>query len=213
MNFQQEVARALLKIDAVGFKPHEPITFVSGLKSPIYVDNRKFPFHPEEWKIVINGFEDTIKQKKIKFDVIAGIATGGIPHSSTLGHRLNKPSVYIRKESKGHGKGKKIEGGNVKGKKVLLIEDLVTTGGSSLAGVKALREEGAIVNDCLVIISYGFEEAKRNFEKEKVRLHSLTSFPVVLKEALEMKKFLEGELKILEDWLGDPHGWAERHGF
>jgi len=213
MEYQKEIARALIKIDAVGFKPHEPITFVSGMKSPIYVDNRKFPFHPEEWKIVINGFEDTIKQKKIKFDIIAGIATGGIPHSSTLGHRLNKPSVYVRKEVKGHGKGKKIEGGNVKGKKVLLIEDLVTTGGSSLSGVKALREEGATVEDCLVIISYGFKEAQKSFKKDKVRLHALTSFPVVLQEAVEMKKITKDVKNIVEDWLSDPHGWAERHGF
>jgi len=213
MEYQKEIARALIKIDAVGFKPHEPITFVSGMKSPIYVDNRKFPFHPEEWKIVINGFEDTIKQKKIKFDIIAGIATGGIPHSSTLGHRLNKPSVYVRKEAKGHGKGKKIEGGNVKGKKVLLIEDLVTTGGSSLSGVKALREEGATVEDCLVIISYGFKEAQKSFKKDKVRLHALTSFPVVLQEAVKMKKITKDVKNIVEDWLSDPHGWAERHGF
>lgn len=213
MNFQQEVARALLKIDAVGFKPTDPLTFKSGIKAPVYVDNRKFPFHPKEWKIVIEGFQDLIKKEKMNFDIIAGIATGGIPHSSVLGHALHKPSVYVRKESKGYGKNKRVEGGHVKNKKVLLIEDLVTTGSSSLSGVQALRDEGAIINDCLVIISYGFEEAKKNFKKEKVKLHCLTSFPVVLQEALELNRFMEEEMKIIEDWFSDPHGWAGRHGF
>lgn len=213
MNRSQEVAKALISIGAVGFKPNEPLTFKSGIKSPVYVDNRKFPFHPNEWKTVIEGFQNLIKKEKIDFDIIAGIATGGIPHSSVLGHALHKPSIYVRKESKGYGKNKRVEGGDVKNKKVLLIEDLVTTGGSSLAGVQALREEGAIVNDCLVIISYGFEEAKKNFRKEKVKLHSLTSFPVVLQEALELNKFLEEEMKVIEDWFSDPHGWAGRHGF
>lgn len=213
MNHSQEVAKALIGIDAVGFKPTDPLTFKAGIISPVYVDNRVFPFHPNEWKIVIEAFQDLIKKGKLNFDIIAGIATGGIPHSSVLGHALHKPSVYVRKESKGYGKNKRIEGGHVKGKRVLLIEDLVTTGGSSLSGVQALREEGAIVNDCLVIISYGFEEAKKNFRKEKVKLHSLTTFPVVLQVALELNKFMEEEMKVIEDWFSDPHGWAGRHGF
>lgn len=209
MDYQKEIARALLEIGAVGFKPKEPLTFKSGIISPVYVDNRIFPYYPEKFRLVIEGFEDMVKKERLNFDLIAGIATGGIPHSAVLGYRLQKPSVYIRKESKDHGKGKRIEGGEVKGKKVLLIEDLVTTGGSSLSGVKALQGEGAVVEDCLVIVSYGFQEARENFEKEKVNLYALTSFSIILEEAVASEKLTKEESRIVKDWLSDPHGWTE----
>jgi orotate phosphoribosyltransferase len=213
MDYQKEIARALLEIGAVGFKPTEPLTFKSGIISPVYVDNRTFPYHPEKLKLVIEGFENLIRQNNLEFDLVAGIATGGIPYSAVLGYRLDKPSIYIRKEAKGYGKGKRIEGGEVKDKKVLLVEDLVSTGSSSLSGVNALREEGATTEDCVIIIGYGFQEAQENFEKEKVKLYSLTTFPIVFKEAVEMKIITEDVKKIVEDWLSDPHGWARRHGF
>ncbi|OGI26252.1 MAG: orotate phosphoribosyltransferase [Candidatus Moranbacteria bacterium RBG_13_45_13] len=213
MDYQKQIARALLEIGAVGFKPKEPLTFKTGIISPVYVDNRIFPYHPNEWQTAISGFEDLIKENGLEFDVIAGIATGGIPHSATLGYKLKKSSVYVRKESKGHGKGKRIEGGDVENKKVLLIEDLVTTGSSALSGIKALREEGAIIEDCMVIISYGFEESRENFEKEKIKLYTLTSFPIVLQEAVAMNMITEDVKSTVEDWLSDPHGWAGRHGF
>lgn len=212
MNYQKEIAKSLLKIDAVGFKPKEPITFKSGIKSPVYVDNRKFPFYVEEWHKVIEGFSSLIEDKQLSFDLLAGIAAGGIPHSAALGYKINKPSVFVRKEAKEHGKKKRVEGGEVEGKKVLLVEDLVTTGGSSLSGIEALREEKAKVEDCLVIIAYGFKEAVESFAREKVNLHSLTTFPTVLEEALSQGKFNKEEYKIIQDWFNDPHGWAERQG-
>ncbi|HBB37459.1 MAG: Orotate phosphoribosyltransferase [Candidatus Moranbacteria bacterium GW2011_GWC1_45_18] len=213
MDFQKEIARALLEIGAVGFKPKEPLTFKSGLISPVYVDNRIFPSYPEKFQVVIEGFENLVKEKKIDFDMVAGIAVGGIPYSAVLGFKMQKPSIFIRKEAKGHGKGKRVEGGEVKGKKILLVEDLVSTGGSSLSGVEALREEGATVDDCLVIVSYEFKEAKENFEKAKVNLHTLTSFPVIFQQAVEMKIIIEDVKKIVEDWLSDPWDWAGKYGF
>ncbi len=213
MNYQKEIARALLKIDAVGFRLKEPITFKFGIKSPVYVDNRKFPFYVEEWHKVIDGFEALIQEKRLEFDSLAGIAVGGIPHSASLGYKINKPSVFVRKEAKGYGKKKRVEGGEVSGKKVLLIEDLVTTGGSSLSGIKALKEEGANVEDCLVIIAYGFKEALEAFEKEKINLYSLTTFTLVLEEALVQGKLNGKEYKIVQDWFRDPHGWTERQRF
>jgi len=213
MDYQKEIARALLEIGGVGFKPQEPLIFKSGLISPVYVDNRIFPSHPEKFKLVIDGFENMVKEKNLDFDMVAGIAVGGIPYSAVLGYQMQKPSIFVRKEAKGHGKGKRIEGGEVGGKKILLVEDLVSTGGSSLSGVEALREEGAMVDDCLVIVSYEFKEAKENFEKAKVNLHTLTSFPVIFQEAVMMKIITEDIKKIVEDWLSDPHGWAGRHGF
>lgn len=200
MNTEQKIAQALIKIGAVSF-PKDLITFKSGIKSPVYVDNRKFPFHPDEWRDVIEGFADVIKKENINFDIIAGVEAAGIPHSSGLGFFLKIPSVFVRKQIKDHGTKKMVEGGNVSGKKVLLIEDVVSAGHSSLAAVEALRTNGAIVTDCLVILSYGFSEAKQGFENANVHLHTLTSFTEILEEA-KKQGILEGEsLKIVEDWV------------
>jgi len=208
MKMPLEIARALLAIHAVGFTPETPVTFKSGIRSPVYVDNRRLPFHPREWRRVIEGFVTLIKSKTIEFDVIAGIETAGIPHSAALAYALERPSVFVRKEAKAHGTRSRIEGGDVAGSRVLLIEDLVTTGGSSLSGIAALREAGARVTDCLAIISYDLEEARAGFEAAAVRLHTLTSFADVLAEA--KLTLPEAAIAAVEDWLRDPHGWAER---
>jgi orotate phosphoribosyltransferase len=212
MDYPQKIARALLHINAVGFCVETPITFTSGMKAPVYVDNRRFPFWPSQWRLVIEAFEQKITDDNLSFDVIAGIETAGIPHSSALAYALQKPSVFVRKKPKEHGTKSRIEGGDVRGKRVLLLEDLVTTGGSSLAGVEALREEGAIVEQCLVIVTYGFLEAREAFERAGVRLGALTSFPVILEEAVSQNALTEDGKAMVEDWLAEPHTWAERHG-
>lgn len=207
MTIESEIARALLEIGAVGFDQQQPITFKSGIKSPVYVDNRRLPFHPAHWRVVIEGFGMLIERWSIPFDVIAGIETAGIPHSAALAYTSGKPSVFVRKQAKEHGTRSRIEGGDVAGLRVLLIEDLVTTGSSSLSGVSALREAGAVIEDCLAIISYGFSEARAAFDVASVRLHTLTSFDDILKVAGD--RF---DLAVVQDWLHDPYGWAERHG-
>lgn len=211
-NLAKKIARLLLEIGAVGFKPTEPITFKSGIISPVYVDNRCFPFYPSAWQQVISGFQELIVRDKLAFEVIAGIETAGIPHSAALGYAMNKPSVFVRKKIKDYGTKSRVEGGSVAGKKVILLEDLVTTGMSSLAGVEALRQDGARVNDCLIIVGYGFKEADEAFNKAKVKLHPLTNFEVVLEEALRMGLFGQTQKAILEDWFQDPWGWGKRHG-
>lgn len=203
------VARALLEIGAVGFSPDKPIRFKSGIISPVYVDNRKLPYHPQQWAVVIEGFRQ--EAQSIAYEVIAGVAVGGVPHSAALGYATQMPSVFVRKEAKEHGKGQQIEGGEVLGKRILLVEDLVSTGGSSLAGVEALREAGAIVDDMLAIVSYSFLDAKDSFAKAKVRLHTLTDFATILQEALNMGKFGQTEYAIIADWFSDPYGWASKH--
>jgi orotate phosphoribosyltransferase len=210
---QRTVAQALLKIGAVGFKPDQPVTFKSGIVSPVYVDNRTFPFHSEEWAKVINGFGEVISKEEISFDVIAGIESAGIPHSAALGFHLKCPSVFVRKAVKDHGTKKRVEGGSVNGKKVLLIEDLVSTGQSSLSGVDAIRTEGGVVEDCLIIVEYGFPEAVRAFKEANVTVRSLTNFPTILEEALTQKIFDEKAYALIQDWFVDPHGWATRHNF
>mgnify|MGYP001564465856 CR=1 FL=1 len=129
-----------------------------------------------------------------------------------MGFYIKKPSVFVRKEEKDHGTKKRVEGGNVKGKRVLLLEDLVTTGSSSLSGVRALRNEGAIVKDCLVIVNYGFPEAAQAFKKAKVRLHALTPFSLILREAVSSKKCTPEEAKIVREWYRDPWAWTRSRG-
>jgi orotate phosphoribosyltransferase len=209
----REIAGALIAIEGVRFLPVAPITFKSGIKSPVYCDNRQFPFRPEEWAKVIRGFEALIAEQKIPVDVVGGVEAAGIPHSAALGFSMRLPSVFIRKELKEHGTRKRVEGGDVTGRRVVLVEDLVTTGGSSIAAIEALRAEGAVVGDCLAIISYGFPEAVERFEKAGVRLHAATTFQAVLESALESKMIDEAGAAVVRDWLEEPHAWAKRHGF
>ncbi len=212
-NTTQKIAQTLLNIQAVGFKLAEPITFKSGLKSPVYVDNRRLPFFPEEWTLVIEGFRELITLNSLDFDIIAGIETAGIPHSAALGFLLKKPSVFVRKQVKDHGTKKRVEGGQVEGKRVLLIEDHITTGGSSLSGVEALRAEGGIVTDCLAITSYEFPNSKTVFAEAGVQPHTLTSFAVILEEAVKSGAIPADALATVEDWFTEQKGWAGRHGF
>ncbi len=211
MDFSKETAKSLIAIGAVGFRPDDPVLFKSGILAPVYVDNRKFPFFPGAWKLVIEGFRECIQTERIQFDVIAGIEAAGIPHSSALGFLMQRPSVFVRKEAKDHGTKKRVEGGEVRGKKVLLVEDLVTMGTSSLSGVRALRAEGAVVDDCLVIVSYGFPEVVKAFTEAKVRLYALTSFPVILEEAIRASTLTENNAEVVRGWLRDPWEWTKQH--
>lgn len=208
----RDVAEALLAIGGVGFRIDDPITFKSGIISPVYCDNRTFPFWPAQWEKVIEGFALLIAREEITFDVIGGIEAAGIPHSAALGYAMQRPSIFIRKQAKEHGRRARIEGGDVSGKRVLLVEDLVTTGSSSLSGVQALRDAGATVTDCLAIISYGFAEATVAFESAEVRLHTLTNFDEVLSRALVRGSLNEPQVGTIRDWLREPYGWAQRRG-
>lgn len=207
-----QVAEALLEIGGVGFRLQEPITFKSGIVSPVYCDNRTFPFWPAQWKKVIEGFAGLIEREAIHFDVVGGIEAAGIPHSAALGYAMQRPSIFVRKQPKEHGKRARIEGGDVMDKRVLLVEDLVTTGSSSLSGVRALRDAGAVVTDCLAIISYGFHEAELAFEAAEVRLHTLTNFEVVLAEAIRRGILDRDGVEAVKNWLREPYGWAARRG-
>jgi orotate phosphoribosyltransferase len=205
---EEQIAQALLDIGAVVFTPHAPITFKSGIKSPVYVDNRQLPYWPNPWRIIIEGFRQLIAARDIPYDVVAGMETAGIPHSSALSYVLQAPSVFVRKEAKGHGLQNRVEGGEIAGKRVLLVEDLVTTGGSSLFGVNALRESGAVIEDCLCITTYGFDEARQRFEEAKVTLHPLAPFSTIVAEASKRGVFGEKERAIIEAWMSDPYHWG-----
>lgn len=205
------IAQALLKISAVGFNPDQPFRFKSGMLSPVYVDNRRLPFHPTEWKIILDGFSQLITAKKLRFDCIAGIETAGIPHSAALGLTLQKPSIFVRKKPKEHGTKKGVEGGDVSEKQVLLLEDHVSTGLSSLTGVENLRSAGAHVTDCIAITKYAFPEATRAFAEKNVNLHTLTTFEVILDCALDQKLLTAAQRTSVESWLADPWKWTRHH--
>jgi orotate phosphoribosyltransferase len=207
----QNIARTLIELGAVVFNVNNPITFKSGMLGPVYADNRVWPFYPDKWKLVIDSFQQLIEQKRLQFDVVAGIESAGIPHSAVLGYMLKKPSVFTRKQVKGHGTKRMVEGGDVRDKRVLLLEDLVTTGSSSLLGVDSLRAAGATVEDCIVIVKYGFPEADVNFATKKVRLHALTEFRVIFQEAFEQKLISYEEKNIVEKWVSDPWKWTKAH--
>ncbi len=205
---KRSIAKALLEIGAIGFSPEAPVTFKSGIHSPVYVDNRSLIYHPDAWRRVIAGFHALVEKRALEFDLIAGVAVGGIPHSSALAYLMGAPSVFIRKESKGHGQGKRIEGGAVAGQRALLVEDLVTTGGSSLSAVEALRADGARVSDLLAIISYGFTEAAEALQCANLRLHTLTDFDTLLDIADENGALGAGQMAIIQDWFAAPYSWV-----
>ena len=199
------VARALLDAGTVTLRPHDPDTFKSGLRSPVYVDNRRLISNPGPWKVVIEAFARRIPDRDDL--VISGVEAAGIPHSSALAYALGRPSVFVRKEAKGHGLGRRVEGGDVGGRTAVLVEDMVTTGGSSLSAVAALREAGAIVDDCLAIITYGFAEAIDAFEAARCRLLTLTTFETVIEVALAQGTIDASDAALVRSWLADPHAW------
>jgi len=206
-----QVASALLEIEAVGFSAQAPVTFKSGIVSPVYVDSRRLPYHPVQWHLVIEALRALAET--LAFDVIAGVAVGGVPHSSALAYVMQKPSIFVRQDAKEHGKKKLVEGGEVVGRRVLLVEDVVTTGDSSLQAVASLREADAVIEDVLAIVSYNFVEEREGFAAAGVTLQTLTDFAGITQAALEMGRFSQVELEIINDWCNDPHGWAARHGF
>ncbi|MCY3781730.1 MAG: orotate phosphoribosyltransferase [Chloroflexi bacterium] len=205
---KQSIAKALLEIGAVGFSPAAPITFKSGIRSPIYVDNRQLIYFPAAWRLVIDAFRSLIESLSLEYDIIAGVAVGGVPHSSALAYSMKIPSVFIRKETKAHGAGNRIEGGSVDGRRVILVEDLVTTGGSSLSAVDCLRESGARVDDVLAIVSYGFHESEAAFGRANLCLHTLTDFETLLERARASQALDAEQIELIRRWLADPYVWA-----
>jgi orotate phosphoribosyltransferase len=202
------VARALLQAGAVAVRPDAPVTFKSGLRSPVYVDNRRLIFHPAPWRVVIAAMAAVVRDRSPAVEVIAGVESAGIPHSSALAYATGMPSVFVRKEAKGHGLGQRVEGGEVAGRRVLLVEDMITSGGSSLAAVAALRDAGATADDCLAIITYGFAEGSAAFAAASVRLRTLTTFETVLDAAIDTGRLDEHGAAIVRAWLADPRGWT-----
>ncbi len=201
------ISEALLETNAVQLNIKNPFTFVSGIKSPIYCDNRYIIGFPKYRKIIVDAFIDILKNKD--FDIIAGTATAGIPWASFIAYELNKPLCYIRAEKKEHGKGKQIEGAECKGKKLILIEDLISTGSSSIKAFDAAKEEGAICLEIISIFSYEFEKANKNFENAKIKFSSLSDFSTLIKIAKDKKFINEEDFKMAIEWNKNPDKWQK----
>ncbi len=210
MSTAAQVAQILLKVGAVVLSPSKPFTWASGIRSPIYCDNRLLLSDPKGRDQVIRSFLKLICGKRLRFDAIAGIATAGIPHASILADRLGKPLVYVRAAPKGHGKQNRIEGQFRRGDRLLVVEDLVSTGGSSLDAVKALRKAGAKVTDCLAIFSYELAASGRGFQKARCRFHPLSTLQALLPVARAKKIIRPDQVRLIERFSQDPRGWLSR---
>jgi orotate phosphoribosyltransferase len=203
----EKVATHLLNIQAVKLNVNEPFTWASGLKSPIYCDNRRILSFPEVRDYVKIALSEKVLEHFKDAEVIAGVATGAIAHGVLVAQHLNLPFVYVRSTQKGHGLGNQIEGHLPEGKKVAVIEDLVSTGQSSLAAVDALISAKCEVLGMVAIFSYGFDRATSNMESAKCPLYTLSNYHVLLKQAINMGVIHHSNLEALERWRDNPQSW------
>lgn len=203
MGIEEEIGHDLLKIEAVQLRPDNYFTWTSGIKSPIYCDNRLIMSYPEIRNKIVKSFINLIETNGFKPDVIAGCATAGIPHAAWLSSALNLPMVYVRSAPKAHGKGNQIEGLIQPGQKVLVIEDLISTGGSSIEAAQALKEAGADVVGVLAIFSYGLKQAQVNFEVADLVYTTITNFDKLLDALVHKKHISEDEKTTMIAWRND----------
>ena len=209
----KSIAEILLDTGAVNLNFKQPFTYASGIKSPIYCDNRILISNPQARRTVINAFVRMIKLDYPEAQVIAGTATAGIPWAAWIAEALNLPLVYVRGSAKNHGRQNQVEGQVLPSQKVILIEDLISTGSSSLEALQALRTVKADVLSCLSIFSYGMSVAAEAFKQADLSYQSLSSFDELMAVALLEKKMTKEDQILLRDWQEDPKGWGGRHGF
>ena len=207
MTAARTAAEALLGAGVLILCPDEPITFASGIRSPVYMDIRRLIGDPSAWRTVIEGLGESLRESGGAPEVVAGVAAGGIPHSSTVAYAAGLPSCFVRKEAKRHGRGRAVEGADVRGRRVVLVEDVVTTGGSSLDAVRALREAGGEVRVCLAVAGYGFPETFSAFMEVSVELLLLVPFSELLETASERGDVSPQVVAEARRWWSDPHRW------
>jgi len=208
-NVATTTAELLLQIKAIKLQPNKPFNWASGWKSPIYCDNRTTLSFPKIRNYLRENLAKIIEEEYGKPDVIAGVATGAIAIGVLVAQYLNVPFIYVRPEPKKHGRKNQVEGLLEKNKKVVVVEDLISTGKSSLNAVKALKEEGAIVKGMVAIFSYGFELAEENFKDANVNLTTLSDYNHLLELALDNNYISEKELETLKNWRTNPSTWNQ----
>ena len=207
MNKKEQTAKILFDLKAVKINVKEPFTFSSGIKSPIYCHNRVILGYPEAREQIVQGFLDIIDTENT--DVIAGVATAGISWAAFIAEKLGKPMAYVRSKPKGHGVGRQIEGAETAGKRVAVIEDLISTGGSSINAAEVLRNSGAESVEVKAIFSYNFKSAFENFEKINCKWDTISDFDILI-ELLKNEKYLnETEAKTALEWNKNPESWGK----
>ena len=207
MTLAKEIARDLLKIKAVYLKPEEPFTWASGIKSPIYTDNRVTLAYPETRTLIEDGFVEKIRAEFPDVEVIAGTATAGIPHGAIIADKMNLPFAYIRSKPKDHGAGNQIEGRVAPGQKMVVIEDLISTGGSVLDAIAAAKREGADVISAAAIFTYELPKAEKNFNDAGVKLVTLSNYTELIHLA-EQEGYINAEgLALLKRFKEDQENW------
>lgn len=208
-SIDKKLAKSLMDIKAVLLRPQEPFTWASGWHSPIYCDNRRILSHPELRAQVAQWLADKAMELYPEAEVVAGVATGAIAHGVLAADKMQKPFVYVRPKPKDHGTGSQIEGELAPGKKVVVIEDLISTGMSSLAAVKALRDAGAQVLGMVAIFTYGFDLAAQRFEEDKVRLDTLSNYSALVDVASETGYISSAAKSLLHEWRENPSEWGK----
>lgn len=203
----KKTAEVLLQVNAIKLSPKTPFTWASGWKSPIYCDNRIILSFPPIRNYIREAMAKHIEQQYGKPDVIAGVATGAIGIGALVAEYLGLPFIYVRPEAKGHGRKNQIEGFIESGQSVVVVEDLISTGKSSLNAVRALKDAGIKVKGMVAIFTYGFNVAAENFEKENVLVHTLSNYENLLEQALDTNYISEKELKTLAEWNANPSEW------
>lgn len=206
---ERKVAKALLDIKAVMLNPEEPFKWASGWLSPIYCDNRKILSYPELRENICRWMAEIIEKKYPDTEVIAGVATGAIAHGMLIAHLLKKPFIYVRPKPKDHGTGSQIEGSVEKGAKAVVVEDLISTGKSSLSATDALIRAGVNVLGMTAIFSYNFNQARRAFEEANIELVTLTNYDTLIEVAHETGYIKESDLELLKEWRFSPSTWGK----
>ena len=209
MTYSQRVPKALLDIHAVTLNPDQPFTWASGLKSPIYTDNRLTISYPEVRQAIFNGMVEQIKLHFSAADVIAGTATAGIPHAAWVAQNMELPMIYVRTKPKDHGQGKQIEGVLKEGQKVVVIDDLISTGGSVLNAVRAVNNAGGKVIGVVSVFTYDLPAAEQNFMANGLKYYSVTDYMTLIKVAKENNQISTDHLKSLQEWRKDPLSWSK----
>lgn len=205
------IAERLLEINAVALKPQDPFTWTSGLRSPIYCDNRLTLSFPVVRREIALGLQKLILENFPDAQVIAGTATAGIPHAAWVSELLDLPMCYVRSKAKGHGKGNQIEGKVLPGQKVVVVEDLISTGGSVVTAVQALKEAGCEVLGVVSIFTYGLDKGKELFVQEGIKSKSLTDFATLVAVAIEKGYISENNQESLLAWSRDPAEWSKQY--
>lgn len=207
-DYSKKTAEYLLQIKAIKLQPSNPFTWASGWKSPIYCDNRKTLSFPEVRSFISSSFADLVRKLYPDAEMIAGVATGAIAHGALAADKLGLPFIYVRSGAKEHGLGNQIEGYYEKGQKVVVVEDLISTGGSSLNAVRALRDAGCEVLGMVAIFTYEFRKASDEFKSENCTLNTLCNYTVLVDTALRTGYIGDSEVETLKKWRIDPAGWG-----